>query len=55
MKKKPMTPAERKRKEREHKKELGLVSRDVWAHPDDWPKIRELEAKLKSCRLKDRD
>ena len=32
---------------------MGLVSRGVWAHPDDWPKIRELEAELKACRLKE--
>ena len=55
MKKKAMTPAERKRKEVERKKAMGFVSRGVWAHPDDWPKIRELEAELKSCRLKDSD
>ncbi len=55
MKKKPMTPAERKKRERDRKKELGLVSREVWAHPNDWPKIRELESELKVCRLKDHD
>ena len=48
-----MTPAERKRKERDRKKEFGLVSREVWAHPDDWPKTRELETELKQCILKD--
>ncbi len=34
---------------------MGLVSRGVWAHPDDWPKIYGLEAELKSCRLKGDD
>ncbi|MCP3849448.1 MAG: hypothetical protein GY694_04300 [Gammaproteobacteria bacterium] len=47
MKNKAMTPAERKRKEVERKKAMGLVNRGVWVHPDDWPKIRELEAELK--------
>ena len=50
-----MTPAERKRKEIERKKAMGLVRRDVWARPDDWPKIRKLEAELKQCRLQDDD
>lgn len=54
-KKKPMSATERKQAERARKKEMGLVDRIVWAHPDDWPKIRELEAELKSCRLKDSD
>lgn len=44
--------AERKRKERERKAELGLVRRDVWAHPDDWPEIRELEKRLQKDREK---
>ncbi len=44
--------AERKRKERERKAELGLVRRDVWAHPGDWPEIRTLEEKLKKKREK---
>jgi len=47
-----LSAAERKRKERERKAELGLVRRDVWAHPDDWPKIRELEKKFQKNRLK---
>lgn len=55
MKKKAMTPTERKRKEVERKKAMGLVNRGVWAHPDDWPKIRKLEAELKQCRLKEED
>lgn len=50
-----MTPTERKRKEVERKKAMGLVNRGVWAHPDDWPKIRKLEAELKQCRLKEED
>jgi len=46
------TPAERKRKERERDKAKGLIRRDVKAHVDDWPEIRELELKLKTNRLK---
>lgn len=53
--KRPMTAAERNQKTRDKRKALGLLRRDVWAHPDDWPKIRELEAELKSCRLKGSD
>jgi hypothetical protein len=26
---------------------------DVWAHPDDWPEIRELEKKPKDKQLND--
>jgi hypothetical protein len=46
---KPTTPAQRKRKERERDKALGLIRRDVKAHPDDWPAINlfALELKLK--------
>lgn len=47
-----MSATERKQAERARKKEMGLVDRIVWAHTDDWTKIRELEAELKSCRLK---
>jgi hypothetical protein len=44
------TANDRKRKERERDKALGLIRRDVKAHFDDWPKIRELELKLKAAR-----
>lgn len=44
------TPAERKRKERERDKSLGLVRRDVKAHAEDWTEIRALELKLLSAR-----
>ena len=49
---KPLTQAERKAAERDRKKELGFVRRDVWAHPDDWPAIRDLEKKLYKKREK---
>jgi hypothetical protein len=45
------TPAERKRKERERDKALGLIRRDVKAHADDWAEIRALESKLRSNRF----
>lgn len=41
----------RKRSERERMTEAGFKRRDLWAHPDDWPDIRELEKKLKDKRL----
>jgi hypothetical protein len=44
------TANDRKRKERERDKALGLIRRDVKAHPEDWPEIRELELKLKAAR-----
>lgn len=43
---KPKTPAERKRAERERKRKAGLRPGEVWAHPDDWPRIREYAKKL---------
>jgi len=54
-KKKPMSATERKQAERARKKEMGLIDRIVWAHPDDWPKIRELETELKDERFKIKD
>ena len=44
------TANERKKDERHRDKAKGLVRRDVKAHPDDWPAIRTLEAKLKAGR-----
>jgi hypothetical protein len=38
---------------RQRRREAGLVRQDVWAKPEDWPKIREIEAKLKAERMKD--
>lgn len=46
------TANDRKRKERERDKALGLIRRDVKAHADDWPEIRALELKLRSKRSK---
>jgi len=31
---------------REKRKNLGLFRREVWAHPDDWHKFKELEKNL---------
>ncbi len=42
-----MTPAERKRRERKKKKEMGLLPGEVWALSDDWKVIREIEKKSK--------
>ena len=44
------TPAERKRKQRERDKSKGLISRDVKAHADDWPKISLYALELKMAR-----
>jgi len=49
---KAINATERKRLERKRDIESGLVRRDVKAHVDDWPVIRELEAKLRSARVK---
>jgi len=49
---KPKTNTERKALERERKKALGYIRRDVWAHPDDWPTLRVLEKKLQKKREK---
>jgi hypothetical protein len=35
----PMTAAERKRAERERMRLEGFVLRQVWVHPDDWPRV----------------
>ena len=40
------SPAERKAKERERRKALGLVRVEVWAKPEDRAKIRQLADKL---------
>ena len=46
-----MTPdTERQAKSRAARKRLGLVRRDVWAHPDDWPEIRALVKRLQEAR-----
>jgi hypothetical protein len=44
--------SERQKDLRTRKKEMGLVRRDVFAHPDDWPEIRNLEKKLQNKRVK---
>ena len=36
----------------ERHREAGETQRKVWAHPDDWPAIRELEKKLREARKK---
>ena len=36
-----MTAAERKAKERERKRALGLVPKEIWVHPDDWGAVVE--------------
>jgi hypothetical protein len=48
----PLSPAERKQAERDRKKAQGLKRGDVWVHPDDWPRLRELEKKLQKKRIK---
>lgn len=45
-----MTAAERMARLRSRRLAAGLVRRDVWAHPDDWEAIRELERKLREAR-----
>lgn len=45
-----MSPAERKRAERDRHKAAGRVRRDVWLYPADWPAVRALVEKLNGAR-----
>lgn len=40
-----MTAAERAAAVRKRRKAAGLVRRDVWALEEDWPEIRDIEAR----------
>ena len=44
------TASERVEKLRQERLELGLKRREVYAHDEDWPKIKELAAKLQRKR-----
>lgn len=37
-------------KMRQARRDQGEVSREVWAHPDDWKEIRETERRLREAR-----
>ncbi len=38
-------PAQRKRDERERMRALGLVLRQFWVHPQDWPRVQKYLAR----------
>ena len=44
------TPAERKAAERQRRADAGLQRLELYAHPEDWPAIKELAAKLQRKR-----
>ena len=35
---------------RERRKAAGLIKREVWVHPDDWPKIKQHIERVTSKR-----
>lgn len=47
------TTAERVDKLRKEREALGLKRLEVYAHPDDWPSIKALAAKLQRKRERD--
>lgn len=46
----PKSNKERQDAMRKKRLAAGLKRGDVWARPDDWPLLRELEQKLRSAR-----
>jgi hypothetical protein len=38
--------AQRKRDERERMRALGLVLRQFWVHPQDWPRVQKYLARV---------
>lgn len=36
------TPAQRKADERARMRDLGMILRQVWIHPDNWPHLRRI-------------
>lgn len=44
------TTSERVEKLRQEREALGLRRRELYAHDDDWPKLKELAAKLQRKR-----
>lgn len=43
--------AERKRAERKRKRQAGFVLRQVWVHPDDWPRVRRFIEQIRERHL----
>jgi hypothetical protein len=37
---------------RERRRAEGLVRKDVWVHPDDWPEVKALVARQARARVK---
>lgn len=48
---KPKTNPERVRRRTQRMRQLGMVPRQVWAHPLDWAEIEELRKRLQQDRL----
>jgi hypothetical protein len=42
--------ATRKREERERKRSAGLVPREIWIYPSDWPKVQTYLSRLNGRR-----
>ena len=36
---------------RNRKRGKGLIPKELWVHPDDWPELRELYIKINKKRL----
>lgn len=50
MPKTPLTNAEKQARFAARKRAAGLVRQSVWARPENWPLIRELESALQKPR-----
>ena len=46
------TAAQRKADERKRMRSLGLVLRQVWVHPKDWPRVRKYIDRLLGRHVK---
>lgn len=44
------TAAERKADERERMRAQGFVLRQVWVHPEDWPRVKKYLAQVRKRR-----
>jgi len=47
----PKDAAQRKRDERERMRERGLVLRQFWVHPKDWPLVQRYLARTLKRRM----
>jgi hypothetical protein len=49
-KKKEKSPAKRKSESRKRMREKGMVPKEIWVYPDDWPEIKNFIEYKKSLR-----